>query len=275
MRFLSLGISLILLFSCCGNDPKTKQGIVDSVNNSSVSKLDTAHVFVLAAPLQIATLIKQSCPDPEMSLLCSDSSSAAGYVTDYKRGLNLGICITDIGYCALYGQQQDALHYLKKAETLIQELHLDNLGNPLVSRLKKNITQQDSMSKILLTLANLAQKQLNESGNEKTAFYISSGSFIEGMAISSGNKQFRNSVSFSGILAQEKLWLKNFMDALVFLKPDNDTQDLYNTFFTLQHYFDPIKVESKSGVPSSTYSKTDLESLRMKTVQLRNEAAKS
>jgi hypothetical protein len=273
MRFFSFGIFLVLFFSC-SNDPKIKPWVIDS-SATSISKSDTAHVFVLTAPLEIATLIKQNCPNPEMSLLCSDSTSPAGYTTNYKRGLNLGICITDIGYCALYHQQQDALHYLKKAQSLTHELYLDNLGNALFLRLKKNITQPDSMSKILLTLSNLAQKQLNESGNEKTAYYISAGSFIEGMAISLGNKQLHNSKYFSGLLAQEKLWLANFAESVTYLKPDEDTQDLYNTFFTLQHYSEPIKVESKKDNLSATFSETDVETLLKKVVQLRDEAAKS
>lgn len=274
MRIVPSCLVLILFLGACGNDPKGKGEIIDSDGKSTISKLDTAHVFVLAAPLQIATLLKQNCPNAEMDLLCSDSTSTAHYITNYKRGLNLGICITDVGYCAIYGQQQHALHYLKKAETLIQELHLDNLSNPILLRLKKNIAQKDSMSKILLTLSNLAQKQLNEAGNEKTAYYISAGSFLEGLAISLGNKQLRRSNSFSGLFAQEKLWLKNFMDALVYLPPDNETQDLYNTFYTLQHYYEPIKVETKNGILTSSFSEKSIETLQNKIVQLRNEAAK-
>jgi hypothetical protein len=187
----------------------------------------------------------------------------------------LGICITDIGYCALYGKQEDAFHYLKKTEDLIHELYLDNLGEQFVRRLKENISKPDSMSKILLTLSNLAQKQLNESGNEKIAFYITAGSFLEGMAISLGNKQMRKSKSFPQMIGQEKLWLKNFFDAIVYLKPDNDTQDLYNTFFTIEHYAEPIKVKTEKGIPSAIFSEPDIDTLQKKVIQLRNEASKS
>jgi len=215
--------------------------------------------------------MRQHCKVAEPGILSQDTVSVSTYETSYTRALNLGICITDIGYSAFYNDRQTALNYLARAEQLMRELHLENLVSSLSKRISSNIDKPDSLSKILLTLYNDAQKQLNENGNEKIAFYISSGSFLEGLAITFSSKCLPDTPIYGPLLVQQKKWLDQLTEAVTYLAPDKESQDLYNTFFTLQHFFKPAKVEKHQLVfiPSDSFLK-----LRTKIVQLRDDVVK-
>jgi hypothetical protein len=268
MKRIPVVLILFFLFSCSGDKNPPVGSITDS--DSTHIRKDSAQVFLLPTPLQVATLIRQYCPEAELELLSPDTFTASHYETNYYRALNLGICLTDVGYCAFYSDRQSALNYLERAESLIRALHLDNITSAQTGRIRDNISQPDSLSHIILSLYNEMQKQLNETGKEKIAFYISSGSYLEGLAITLGHKNLQKQEVFSSLLYQQKLWLDQQAQAVTFLDNDNETQDLYNTFFTLQHYFKPGKTKDRK----LTLPAEELSALSAKAVQLRNEAVK-
>ncbi|MBI3511069.1 MAG: hypothetical protein HY064_10435 [Bacteroidetes bacterium] len=267
---------IIFAFACasflfgCGND--NNSGTKGVLNADSTKLSDTtAKVMILPAPLQVSTWMRQYGTEPEMNLLSPAKRAADLYKTDASRALNLGVTLTDLGYSCMYNQRQQALDYLAIVKQLVSDLKLDNIASPYMARLEKSIPQPDSICKLILTLYDEANKQLNESKREKTALFITSGSFLEGLSISLSSSNSEKVKNFPQLLGQQKLMLGNLSTALTYITPDNETQDLYNTFYTLQHYYEPIKVTVANNVNVSSYTKDQIDPLKKKAVQLRDE----
>ena len=261
----------IFLFSACSND--TNPPGKDIVKADSPPKLDSARIFALPAPLQVATWFHTHGGSAELNLL-ANFSSGLHCETDYSRSLCLGILLTDIGYLSMYNQGQAALDKISLADQLMKDLKLDNTIAPLLPRLKKNIGQPDSISFLILTLYNDANKSLNTGGRESTALYITSGSYLEGLALSLSSENVKSIKGYNQLVGQQKIWLDNLAEAVTYLKEGEDSQDLYNTFFTLQHYYEPIKVSMMGNLPFAIFSSEQIAPLTNKAVQLRNDILK-
>lgn len=271
MKRLPLFLLLLFFFSCGNNHSPAPAGPVDS---AVTVRTDSAHIFILPAPMQISTLLIRYFPRPETGLLSDDSVPPSAYETDYSRGLNLGICITDIGYAAMYDERNTLLHYLGRVETLAKDLRLDKSSAPLLKRMRDNIGNCDSLSRILLGLYDQSQQQLQSDGNNRLALFISSGAYLESLVLTTSHSGLRSTPVFPGILAQEKTWTDNFLDAVSYLPPDEDVQDLYNSFYTLQHYFLPATIDHSGKIPAAAMPDADFEVLKKKAVQLRDEAVR-
>src|SRR3989344_1988934 len=103
-RILFLFSGSIFFVSCGGDSKNTNETIVNDSINKSVSKNDTsdnsAAVFALPAPLQIATVLKNSNVVFSEKLLVPAKTNRS-FSSDYSRAINLGIYTTDLGYSTL------------------------------------------------------------------------------------------------------------------------------------------------------------------------------
>src|SRR3989338_7787957 len=96
-------------FLCsCSSDGDDRDGGSIS-GKDSLAQTDTAHVFVLPTPLQVATFLHTHAQNAHPEYLSDKTPPVANYSTDYQRALNLGVCIADVGYAALYNNRQLAL----------------------------------------------------------------------------------------------------------------------------------------------------------------------
>lgn len=270
LRYLLL-LPALALFSC-GGDKKDDSGS-DSLHTVLHADTDSAKVFIVPAPLQVSTLILETCPKPELNLLAKDAGPVSE--TEYNLALNFGVCLADAGYAGLYNQRQLTLNYLSRAESLARKLHLDNFSAAYFSRVRTNIDRSDSLSAILLSLYGAVQQELNGTGKERVAFFVMSGAYIENLHITLSSKQFSVSPAFATMLGQQEVWLNSLTESLTYLPQDDDTQDLYSTFYTLQHYFEPANMSKSGSVYSASMIPEDLDALRDKTEQLRNAIVKS
>jgi hypothetical protein len=269
MRIL-LPLTLLFVLYSCSSD--TGNSTDDNISGSDSAALsDSAKLFVLPTPLQVATFLQNNAQEMHSEFLADRSIPATDYSTDYERALNLGVCITDVGYSALYGNRQLALDYMSRADELVKALKIEAVAMPYIARIRNNIEQRDSLSYLLLTLYNEAQNNLNATNREKTAFYLISGSYIENLAITLQHEKLQKNRAFIQLVAQEKMWLDNLTDALTYLDPDDESQDLYNTFFTLQDSYKDITVNVVNNLPFCSFTPEAFTKLKEKSLQLRNE----
>lgn len=257
-------------FSCSSDSADRDNGNING--KDSLAAADTGHIFVLPTPLQVATFLHTHAQTSHIEYLSDKSQPVSNYATDYQRALNLGVCIADVGYAALYNNRQLALDYLSRSEELIKALRLEPAASPYIVRIRTNIENRDSLSYLLLSMYNDVQQNLNQAKREKTAFYIVSGCYLENLAITMQHEKLQTNTAFNQLVAQEKLWLDNITEALTYLEPDDESQDLYNTFYTLQHYSTDVVVSiGKDNKPSCTFTPEVYSTLMKKSIQLRDE----
>lgn len=269
-KFFSLIAGVGFLFSCSSDTTVSDSDHIAGKDTASFP--DSAHVFVMPTPLQVSTFLQTYAKDVHPEFLSDKSQPASIFSTDYQRGLNLGVCITDAGYAALYNNRQLTLDYLSRCEDLVKALRIEPAAAPYIARMRTNIDNKDSLSFLLLSLYNDVQKNLNEGQREKTAYYIMSGCYIESLTITLQYENLQGSKPYVQLLAQEKLWLDNIAEALTYLEPDSATQDLYSTFYTLQEFSKEITVSTgDDDKPTCTFTTEAFEKFATKSIQLRNE----
>lgn len=260
----------IIFFSCSSDHRGTDKDPIGNVD--SLTQSDSAKLFVLPTPLQVATFLLTQAPDVHPEILSGNKIPLARFSTDYQRAMNLGICIADAGYAALYGEQQLALDYLLRCDELVTRLHLEPAAAPYMERVRNNIANRDSLSYLLLSMYNEVQKNLNEGKREKTAFYIVSGCYLENLAITVQYDRLKERQAYRQIIAQQKLWLHNLTEACTYLEPDSSSQDLYNTYNTLGESAKEIEVTTgNDNQLQSSFTDEVFVNFRNKTVQLRDE----
>jgi hypothetical protein len=103
-----------------------------------------------------------------------------------KAALNLGVYAADIGYLTSYDKTQEAIDYLTACKTLSDDLGLlGTFDAELLEKFEKNISNKDSLTRLLDRTMRESEKYLND-GRNKLSSLVVAGSFIEGLYIATG-----------------------------------------------------------------------------------------
>jgi hypothetical protein len=104
-----------------------------------------------------------------------------------KASLNLGVYVADIGYLTSYDKTQEAIDYLGACKTLADNLGLiGTFDSELGKQFEQNISNKDSLAHLLDRTIQQAQAFLIDDNRNKLASLVVTGSFIEGLYISTG-----------------------------------------------------------------------------------------
>lgn len=144
-------------------------------------------VYNIPSPSEIPYLLQATGAEFNQSLL-SDRSKVDQYAarTD-KAALNLGVYAADIGYLSSYDKSQEAIDYLGACKILADNLNI--IGSFDVEVLKKfesNISNKDSLTHLLDQTIQKTEGFLKDDNRNKLSSLIVTGSFIEGLYISTG-----------------------------------------------------------------------------------------
>ncbi len=158
-----------------------------TVPATTTSTTDSKVLSGLPPTSEVPAMLQLSGADFNPSLVNS-AGKATGYTTTTdKAALNLGVYATDIGYLSVYDKTQDVITYLKSAEKLANHLGLNNtFGTEMQQRFQRNLNNKDSLVKIVDESMNYVNSLLKEGNRDATAALIVTGSFIEGLHVSTG-----------------------------------------------------------------------------------------
>ncbi|ELR73208.1 hypothetical protein C900_05257 [Fulvivirga imtechensis AK7] len=187
----SLCLSLILLgglFSCGNQTSEEKKDQAAEEFDRAESDLKEQIqevVYEIPSPSEIPFLLEATGAEFNQSLI-NDNNKADRYASrNDKAALNLGIYAADIGYLVSYDKVQEALTYMSSAKKLA-----DNLGvtgafdTQLIKRFESNLSRKDSLSYLLNETIHHTEAYLKDDDRNKLAALIITGSFIEGLYIS-------------------------------------------------------------------------------------------
>jgi hypothetical protein len=155
-------------------DPGLKGGIEDLI-------------YELPSPTEIPYVIQQSGAEFNESLLNPRSKTDKYIPRVDKAAMNLGVYTADIGYLVSYDKTQEAIDYLNSCKTLADNLGvLGSFDIELLKRFESNISNKDSLSIMLNQTIQQTEKLLRDDARSKLAVLVLTGSFIEGLYISTG-----------------------------------------------------------------------------------------
>lgn len=282
-KFIYSLFVLLTLFSYfltgCTNDKNsesTTTEISDASNNKQeVTKGEDAKIFILPAPLQIATALKTLNTGYSETLLMP-SKKYREYSSNYLRAVNLGIYTIDLGYATVYGQNQTCLNYAKVIQAMTKDLGItSSIHLDMVKRFENNIQNKDSLYQIILESYSEAHNYFQNNQREDVGFFILSGSFIEGLYLSLNNKAVLKNVQLQNLVGQQKLFLENIMELLQYMDKNEYATDLNQKLQTLKKEYDLIEVaygDSENGKTAirCNITQEQLTKLLNKVTEVRN-----
>lgn len=176
----------LLLGSCGGSQKESSSEEFDQAQKSLKDQIEDV-VYNIPSPTEIPYLLEATGAEFNQSLV-NDRAKADQYATkNDKAALNLGIYAADIGYLTSYDKTQEAIDYLNACKSLADGLGV--IGSFDIDVLKKfeaNISNKDSLGALLNETVQKTGTFLKDDSRNKLAALVVTGSFVEGLYISTG-----------------------------------------------------------------------------------------
>lgn len=190
MKFLRLSLllatfSTILLLWSCGQKAK-EESKTDEFNQANADSADSAYVPPIK-PSEIPYLLQATGAEFNQTLI-NDRRKVDSYVTrNDKAALNLGIYASDIGYLTSYDKTQEAIDYLGAVKVLSDHLQITGTFDAEFQKeFEKHISNKDSLGKLIDKAILKVDDILRDDNRKKLAALMFTGSFIEGLYVSTG-----------------------------------------------------------------------------------------
>ena len=191
--FVAALVLFTTLFSC-GTD-KTNETNGDNKNDSTAMNDSTkeddmqqvdATTYLLPSPLQIAYIFKKSGLK-YVAGTAHDVKKQNEYSTSYAQSLALGIYSSDLAYCVLNKEKQEAINYMNAVKALSDKLGMSTVfdSESLLKRFEVNIGNEDSIMFILSEIQSKSDDFFSSNDRQMSAAIVFSGAWVESMYIAS------------------------------------------------------------------------------------------
>ena len=187
--YLVLSAFLMVGLSACGSSNSDKEKDSEEFKDAEKSLENQIKdvVYNIPSPTEIPYLLQATGADYNPGLV-NPRTKVDQYTTHTdKAALNLGIYSADIGYLTSYEKAQEAIDYLNACKTLADGLGvIGTFDIEILKRFEANISNKDSLSYLLDETIKQTDKFLKDESRNKLAALVVTGSFVEGLYISTG-----------------------------------------------------------------------------------------
>lgn len=175
-----------LLISSCGSGggqtPNDTGKKPDSLTQNNDSAMQSEHL--LPSPLQVAVMYKKSGMK-YLPGLTNDVSKASNYSTKIARAQAMGVYSSDMAYCVLNKQTQDAQKYMKTVREIAGQIDLGKVfdNSTLYDRFNANLDKEDSLMSIVADIQMETDMLLSSNQQDYLYGVIYSAAWIESMHV--------------------------------------------------------------------------------------------
>lgn len=219
----------IIAFAClfavaCADAPKKDKNQEEKTEEvaepaeEAVETMEEDVSFVLPSPIQIAAIFSRSGLKYE-SGLTNPISNTSKYNTKTAKYLNFGVFSADLAYVVLNSQQQESIDYLNTVRVLSDEIGMPSIfgSGQLIESFEKNISNQDTVLRLLTTIKRRTDEYLAENAEESKEAVFFSAAWLEGMYI--GANSTSDKTKITPRIIEQMTILNNIIKAL---KVQND-----------------------------------------------------
>jgi hypothetical protein len=244
------GLGALLFITSCGggtNEAEKKEEIKDAMvadTSKASSESNEAYLYALPSPMQIATILKKAGLK-YYSGLTNPVDNADKYKTGnlVAKTLGLGTYLSDLSYCILNKQNQESKNYFKTCSQLSESIGLAKAfqDNDVPKRMEKNMTNGDSVSKILSEIQMESDNVLEENKQGYISVIAFTGAWIESMYIGTQVHIKEKNANVTTNIVEQMGIAENIIKALevnkskdadvtILLQDMNALNDIYNNF---------------------------------------------
>lgn len=189
LLFTLLAFSSIVVLSSCGSAGTDKDKNSDEFDaaNQNLKKSIEDVVYGIPSPSEIPYMIQQTGAEFNQGLVNPIRNAERYTRRNDKAALNLGVYAADIGYLASYDKTQEAIDYLNSCKNLADVLGvIGTFDMEILKRFETNIANKDSLTALLDQTLKQTERLLKDDSRNRLAALVVSGSFVEGLYISTG-----------------------------------------------------------------------------------------
>lgn len=189
MKKVALYAILLLstLWACTSAKKENQDGSAYNQAEQSLEKQIKNVVYNIPPPAEVPYMLQATGADFNKGLIADNKNADKCLNLTEKAALNLGIYATDIGYLSSYDKTQEAINYLGTCKKLAESLGIaSSFSLADIKRFEANVANKDSLASILNTSIVKSDKFLRDDSRSKLAALILTGSFAEGLSISTG-----------------------------------------------------------------------------------------
>jgi hypothetical protein len=186
--YLILGIFVTgIIASCSSGSDKSNNSDEFKEAEQSLQKQIEDVIYNIPSPTEIPYLLQATGAEFNQSLVNSRSKTDQYATRTDKAAMNLGVYAADIGYLSSYEKTQEAIDYLNACKTLADNLNIiGTFDLEILKRFEASISNKDSLATLLNETVKETEKFLKDDSRNKLAALIVTGSFVEGLYISTG-----------------------------------------------------------------------------------------
>jgi hypothetical protein len=257
LNFTLIFILFVVFYSC--KNEQTSRKDVDSETESIVFnelKQEFQKVYYrFPSPDEMFTYLDSTGLQFDKTLLSSCRNSD-NYLGTRDQALNLGIYIADLAYISLFHRYKESDEYLQTIYKLSDKLRISGaFDKNLLSRIEKNIKNNDSLDVISDVALNSIINYLSRNQQEDIFALSSIGGFIEFMNISLhlSNDYQSDNIIVRKIVDHKMVYENMLKFTQQYAENNKNINDVLELNHPLTSFFDHLKTEFQK----TTVSKSD------------------
>ncbi len=253
-QLLALSIGVVVL--ACGGSKEEHQDITDSlpavvkdttpitVNEETKFKFDFA-IANIPSPVGMINEISNWGVDYNSSLL-NDPKKSSSYNNEFIKAATLGIYNIDLSYAMLNNKGEDVMKLLKTTMVQADALGLKGAVDQMVGkRAEQNISNRDSLLKILDEIFVKSDSYLRTNERVYTASVLFAGTWVEGLYLTC---KLAENVTDAAVKEKahkhvwdQRFYLENLMNLIAEYKTKKEAMDLNAELKTIHTEINAIK----------------------------------
>ena len=243
--FRTLGIiaGILIIFSGCKSSNQKQDDPAQSTADITTPEavIQELSGYPIPTSIEITKMIYDAGAAYYLNL-SNDPEKAGIYITKKDKALNLGVYGTDLSYASTYMMKMQMMLYLESSKTMIDELGIYTPFNRNYSeRIENNLDNRDSLFVVLSESFFDTWKYLVENDEEILARLVVSGSWIEGLYVTSNVAlTAKDNTKFLEILAKQKTSLNALVEMLEPVKDHTDISEIFTGLADLQKIYEGV-----------------------------------
>jgi len=229
-NILTILCVISLLAYGCGTSG-SKEESSSSSESAESSSIKEAVEREFKYPIPTAYQVTQLLQTAEAGFVLGITNSPENvdrYETQKDKALNLGIYGADLSYSSTYNRQEETMGFLNASKKLVDDLQMSGIfTQEMVTRVENNISNKDSLILIVTESFYDTYEYLNQNGQNKLSILVVTGSWIEGLYITT---QLAISSNYDkrimDIVAKQKTAVNQLFDLLQKHSGDEDISEV-------------------------------------------------
>ncbi|NJM93256.1 MAG: hypothetical protein HC842_00110 [Cytophagales bacterium] len=247
-RSCSLLIGFGLFYSCSqkGSDRFVLEQADSLPSLEAVAEEVNELAKELPSPVDIVLSVNETQLAYSDTLVNNPRHYAHYLTTSFKKSANLGIYLTDMGYCALYQKTDKALTFLQASKKILDDLNIvDGLDQQMAARFEANVENRDSLIYLWRESYFELDSYLRRVQKTKLAIYVMFSSWVEGMYLATAfaeKLEGPNRELLIRSVAFQKPSVSRFLSIARRLRMDESNMDMLSSLEALDQTFRAVNI---------------------------------